>query len=198
MFEGVLLAVLIALLVWGVVTFNRLVRSRNLVRNGFADIDVQLQRRHDLVPQLVESVRAYAGFEKRVLEEVTELRSRARDAESSGDSQAMDGAETALAAGLGRLLLLAEDYPELQATENFRQLSGELVETEDLLAHARRFYNGAVRELNTRIQQFPDLLVARLFGFGEARFFSAEIEARSAPEVANLLRRVAGENGGDK
>lgn len=188
MIEGILIAVLVVLLVWGVVIFNRLVRSRNMVRNGFADIDVQLQRRHDLVPQLVEAVRAYSGHEQRVLEEVTALRSRAKQAEGEQQAQAMAGAEVALAAGLGRLLLLAEDYPELKATENFQQLTRELVETEDLLSHARRFYNGAVRDLNTRIQRFPDLLVARLTGFEEATFFSAEIEARSAPGVAGLLQ----------
>lgn len=188
MIEGILIAVLVVLLVWGVVIFNRLVRARNLVKNGFADIDVQLQRRHDLVPQLVAAVKAYSGHEQRVLEEVTALRSRAKEAEEKQQAQAMAGAETALAAGLGRLLLLAEDYPELKATENFQQLTGELVATEDLLSHARRFYNGAVRELNTRIQQFPDVLVARLLGFEEETFFSAGIEARSAPQVAGLLQ----------
>lgn len=187
MIEGILIAVLVVLLVWGIVVFNRLVRARNLVRNGFADIDVQLQRRHDLVPQLVEAVRAYSGHEQRVLVDVTALRSRAQEAEGKGQAQAMAGAEVALAAGLGRLLLLAEDYPDLKASENFQQLTNELVETEDLLSHARRFYNGAVRDLNTRIQQFPDLLVAHLTGFEEATFFSAEIEARSAPGVAGLL-----------
>jgi LemA protein len=189
MIEGILTAVVLALLVWAVVIFNRLVKARNLVRNGFADIDVQLQRRHDLVPQLVEAVKAYSGHERRVFEEVTALRSRAREAERRKRAQAMAGAEVALAAGLARLLLLAEDYPDLKASENFRQLTEELVETEDLLSHARRFYNGAVRDLNTRIQQFPDLLVARLLGFEEATFFSAGIEARSTPEVASLLGR---------
>lgn len=189
MIEGILTAVVLALLVWAVVIFNRLVKARNLVRNGFADIDVQLQRRHDLVPQLVEAVKAYSGHERRVFEEVTALRSRAREAERRKRAQAMAGAEVALAAGLARLLLLAEDYPDLKASENFRQLTDELVETEDLLSHARRFYNGAVRDLNTRIQQFPDLLVARLLGFEEATFFSAGIEARSTPEVASLLGR---------
>lgn len=193
MIEGILIAVLVVLLVWGVVIFNRLVRARNLVRNGFADIDVQLQRRHDLIPQLVEAVRAYSGHEQRVLEEVTALRSRAKEVEGKQQAQAMAGAEVALAAGLGRLLLLAEDYPDLKATENFQQLTRELVETEDLLSHARRFYNGAVRDLNTWIQQFPDLLVARLLGFEESTFFSAEIEARSAPRVAGLLKRKAEE-----
>ena len=188
MIEAILIFFVAVLLVWGVVIFNRLVRARNLVRNGFADIDVQLQRRHDLVPQLVEAVKAYSGHEQRVLEEVTALRSRARSVEGKQQAQAMAGAEVALAAGLGRLLLLAEDYPDLKATENFQQLTRELVATEDLLSHARRFYNGAVRALNTRIQQFPDVLVARPLGFEEATFFSAGIEARSAPQVAGLLQ----------
>ncbi|HSH41477.1 MAG TPA: LemA family protein [Arenicellales bacterium] len=187
MIEGVLFGIVLFLFVWGIVIFNRLVRARNLVRNGFADIDVQLQRRHDLVPRLVEAVKAYSGHEQRVLEEVTALRSRAQAVEGQGRAQAMSGAEAALAAGLGRLLLLVEDYPDLKASRNFQQLTGELVETEDLLSHARRFYNGAVRDLNTRIQQFPDLLVARLTGFEEATFFSAEIEARSVPRVAKIL-----------
>jgi LemA protein len=127
-----------------------------------------------------------------VLEEVVALRTRAEQKEAEGSAREMAGAETALAAGLGRLLLLAEDYPELKASENFRQLTSELVETEDLLSHARRFYKGAVRDLNTRIQQFPDLLVARSTGFEEASFFSADIEARSAPKVAGMLDSMKG------
>ena len=181
--------VIIAVLVWAVVVFNRLVRDRNLMRAGFADIDVQLQRRHDLVPQLVEAVRAYAGHEQRVLEEVTALRARARDAEQGGQPGIMVGAEAALVAGLGRLMVLAEAYPDLKASENFRQLVDDLVDTENQLSHARRFYNGAVRQLNTRVQQFPDLVIARLLGFKAAEYFSAEIEARSAPAVAEVLNR---------
>lgn len=190
MLEGILIAMVVALLFWGVVIFNRLVKKRNMVRAGFSDIDVQLQRRHELVPRLVETVGAYADFERRVLEDVTALRARARSAEENGRADDMDGAEGALAAGLGRLLILAEDYPDLKASGNFRQLAAELVETEDLISHARRFYNGAVRELNTRIEQFPDVLVARLLGFEPAAFFSAAIETRAAPEVAGLLDRV--------
>jgi len=187
MIEGVLIAVLLVLLVWAVFIFNQLVRSRNLVRNGFADIDVQLQRRQDLVPQLVEAVRAYSGHEQRVFEEITALRSRAREAAGEGRALTMAETEGALASGLGRLLVLAESYPDLKATQSFQQLTDELVETEDLLSHARRFYNGAVRDLNTRVQQFPDLLIARLTGFDQASYFSADIEARSVPEVARLL-----------
>lgn len=170
--------------VWAVVVFNRLVRARNLMRAGLSDIDVQLQRRHDLVPQLVESVRAYAGYERSVLREVTELRGRA---ERSSAVAERDEVERALADGIGRLVLLAEEYPDLKASESFRQLMTDLVEVEDHIQHARRFYNGAVRELNTLVQRFPDLLVARLTGFREAGFFSAGIEARATPRVAELL-----------
>lgn len=170
--------------VWAVLAFNRLVRSRNLVRAGLSDIDVQLQRRHDLVPRLVEAVRAYAGYEQSVLREVTELRGRA---EASTAVAERDQAERALAGGIGRLVLLAEAYPDLEAGESFRRLMADLVEVEGHLQHARRFYNGAVRDLNTRIQRFPDLVVARLTGFREAELFSAGIEARAAPEVARVL-----------
>lgn len=170
--------------VWAVLVFNRLVRERNLMRAGLSDIDVQLQRRHDLVPQLVEAVRAYAGYERSVLREVTELRGRAE--RTSGVAE-RDEAEQALAGGIGRLVLLAEEYPDLKAGESFRQLMADLVDVEDHIQRARRFYNGAVRELNTYVQRFPDLLVARLTGFREAEFFSAGIEARATPQVARLL-----------
>lgn len=180
----IVVGLLIAALAWFVLVFNRLVRARNLVLAGLSDIDVQLQRRHDLVPPLVEAVRGYAAFEQSLLREVTELRGQAVQA---GDIGQRDQAEEALAGGLGRLIVLAEAYPELKAGENFRQLMDDLVDIEDHLQHARRFYNGAVRELNTRVQQFPDLLVARLTGFGEAEFFGAGIEARAAPDVAAVL-----------
>ena len=179
-----LIAVLAVVLGWAIYVFNRLVRDRNLVRAGFSDIDVQLQRRGDLVPQLVEAVRAYAAYERGVLEEVTALRSRAAEA---GEVTQRDRAESELAGGIRRLVLLAEDYPDLKASDNFRQLVDELVAVEDHLQHARRYYNGAVRQFNTRIQQFPDLVIARALGFREAAFFSADIEARVAPEVKGLV-----------
>lgn len=173
-------------LLWLVGTFNRLVRARNLVRNGMADIDVQLQRRHDLVPQLVEAVRAYAGYEQAVLEEVTELRTRAENA-SAVDER--NDAEGALAGGIDRLVVLAEAYPDLKAGDNFRRLMGDLVDVEDHLQYARRFYNGAARELNTRIEQFPDLIVAGMTGFERAPYFDAGIEARETPRIDRLLER---------
>jgi LemA protein len=170
----------------GVWIFNRLVGDRNLVKTGFADIDVQLQRRHDLVPRLVVAVEGYAAFERRVLEEVADLRGRARSA-GRGEIEERNRAERALVAGMGRLIAIAEAYPDLKASENFRRFMADLVDVENHLQQARRFYNGAVRQLNTRVQRFPDLVVARLFGFRTAEFFSAEIEARAVPEVRRLL-----------
>jgi len=177
-----LVVLALALLGWGVLIFNRLVRLRNHVRAGLSDIDVQLQLRHDLVPRLVEAVRGYARHERGVLDEVTELRGRAL---SAGDTRDRDAAESALAGRLSRLVLLAEDYPDLKADGNFRQLMDELVKIEDQLQHARRFYNGAVRQYNTGAQQFPDLLIAGLCGFQAMDFFSADIQVRTAP-VVNL------------
>jgi len=174
----------LGLLVWGILVFNRLVRARNLVHAGYADIDVQLQKRHDLVPRLVEAVRAYAGYEQTVLEDVTRLRGQAEDAQ---DVTQRDAAEQALAGGLGKLILLSEDYPDLKAGENFRQLVDELTEVEDDIAASRRFYNGAVRQLNDRVQHVPDRFVAGPFGFHEETFFSADIETRRVPDVGTAL-----------
>ncbi|MDX1626339.1 MAG: LemA family protein [Wenzhouxiangellaceae bacterium] len=169
-----------ALLAWSIWTFNRLVRARNLVRAAFSDIDVQLQRRHDLVPQLVEAVSAYARHEKSVFTETVDLRNRAETADRIEDRER---AEAQLAERIDRLVLLAEDYPELKAAENFRQLMTDLVDVEDHLQHARRFYNGAVRALNDRVQQFPDLLIARAAGFRTAPFFDAAVQARGVPRL---------------
>lgn len=176
----VLVAVVIALAVWAMFSFNRLVRLRNLVRAGWADIDVQLMRRRDLVPMLVEAVRGYASHEKATLDSVTALRGQAMQTESPAQ---LAGIEQALEQGVGRLLLLREDYPDLKASDNFLQLQRDLVDVEDHLQYARRFYNGAVRGLNDAVQKFPDLMVARSFGFGEAEFFEAGEGARAAPKV---------------
>jgi LemA protein len=163
--------VLVALLLYMIVTFNDLVAARNQVRAAWADIDVQLQRRHDLVPQLAATVKGYAEHERSALEAVAELRSRAQ----AGGSVAQRGAiEAALAAGVTRILALQERYPDLKASENFLQLQRDLVAVEDHLQYARRFYNGAVRDYNTRIQHFPDLLLAGPFGFQASEFFQAE------------------------
>ena len=175
------LALAAALLLWGVWVYNRLVRDRNRVRSAWSDIDVQLTRRHDLVPRLVEAVKAYAEYERATLSAVTELRTRAEAAERLPDKARL---EDEMEAGLHRLIALAESYPTLKADGNFLQLQRDLVDTEDQLQYARRYYNGAVRAYNTRIETFPDLAVAATFAFRPAEFFAVdEREIRAAPRV---------------
>ncbi len=168
------------LIAWAVMAFNRLVRLRNQVRTAWADVDVQLIRRHDLVPSLVTAVQAYAGHEQAVLATVTELRGQAMAAQAPGK---LGDIESALERGIGRLLALQEAYPDLKASENFAQLQRDLVQVEEQLQYARRFYNGAVRDLNDAVQRVPDLFVARTFGFDNAEFFQAEEAGRAAVKV---------------
>jgi len=163
--------VLIALLAFVIITFNELVAGRNGVRKTWADIDVQLQRRHDLVPQLVATVKAYADHERNTLDAVTQSRARAQ---ASSSIAAREQAESELAGQLTRVLALQENYPDLKASANFLQLQRELVDTEDRLQAARSDYNEAVRGYNVQIQNFPEFLLARPFGFREAEFFQAQ------------------------
>lgn len=172
--------VLLALLVWAILSFNRLVRLRNQVSAGWSDIDVQLTRRHDLVPMLVEAVRAYAGHEKSVFERVTALRTAAM---TTGSPTHLATAEAALEHEVGRLMLIKEAYPELGASDNFLKLQRDLVDVEDHLQYARRFYNGAVRGLNDGVQRFPDLLIARACNFRQAEYFEAAAGAELAPKL---------------
>jgi LemA protein len=173
------LAALAVLLVAGIVLYNRLIADRNQARQGYADIDVQLKRRADLVPQLVEAVKGYAGYEKALLTTVTELRGSALKEQKS---EARFALEKQLGERLQQLVLLQENYPQLKADANFRDLSAKLVEVEDHLQYARRFYNGAVKQYATRLEMFPDLIVARLFGFQPLPFF--ETDERAAVKVA--------------
>ncbi len=171
---------LLALVSWVVFAFNRLVRLRNQVKAGWSDIAVQLMRRHDLVPRLVEAVRAYAGHEQAVLERVTDLRAQALATTSPARLARL---EQAIESDVARLLVIKEAYPELKASENFLALQRDLVDVEDHLQYARRFYNGAVRALNDGVQKFPDLLVARALGFSEAEYFKAGDDAAAAPKL---------------
>lgn len=171
---------LLAVVAWAVFIYNRLVRLRNQVRTAWADIDVQLARRHDLVPQLVSAVRAYASHESAVLETVTSLRARAL--EQPGPRE-LGEVESELERAIGRLFALQEAYPELRASENFARLQRDLVDVEEHLQYARRFYNGAVRDYNDATQRIPDLVVARGFGFHGAEFFQAGVGERVAPAV---------------
>jgi LemA protein len=182
MLEGiVLVAVLVVTVVWGVSIYNRLVRLRALVKEGFSGISVQLRRRADLVPNLVSTVEGYAAHERGTLSEVIAHRG---DATSASGVAATAAADNAFSALLGRLLAVAEAYPDLKADANFRQLQDELSEIEDQLQGARRYYNATVRDLNTRIQSFPDVLFARPLGFAEAEFYQdGDASIQQAPKV---------------
>ena len=177
----ILLGVIAALVVALVLLYNRLVTLRNRVENAWAQVDVQLKRRYDLIPNLVETVKGYAAHERETFEAVTNARSRAQAAQGPAEQSAAEGI---LGQALGRLLAVAEDYPELQADENFRQLQEELGETENRIAVSRQVYNDTVLTYNTAIQTFPGLLVAGPFGFPRKDFFELEGEAREAPRVA--------------
>lgn len=171
---GLLLAVGV---IW---LFNRLIRLRNQVHNAWSDVDVQLQRRHDLVPMLVESVKGYASHERQLLDSIALDRSAALRADTPARRIAP---EIALGQHLNRLVALGEAYPALKASGNFSQLSTELVQVEDTLQHARRFYNGSVREYNTALETFPALLIARMLAFRPAEFFAADADARANVDV---------------
>ena len=173
------LIVVVALLL--VALYNRLVQQRNRVDNAWAQIEVQLKRRWDLIPNLVESVKGYAAHERGTFEAVTEARTRAQNASSPADAAQAEGI---LGAALGRLFAVAEAYPELQADENFRQLQTELAETENKVAVSRQVYNDTVLTYNNTVQTFPGLVVAGPFGFSIREFFEVEEETqREAPQV---------------
>jgi len=173
-----LILVVAALLVAGVAIYNRLIRARNRVDTAWSDIDVQLQRRHDLIPRLVTAVDQYAKYERATLEAVTELRAEAMQIAEVG---ARGEAEEKLSAGLERIIALAENYPDLKANENFLNLQNELVETENYLQFARRYYNGSVRDYNTMTETVPSNLVAGWFSFIQREFFQ-----KSSDDAANV------------
>lgn len=164
------------------IAYNILVRKRQMADNGWADIDVQLKRRADLIPQLVTTVKGYAAHERALFEEIAERRNAAL---SAGDNLSARGdAESALSRPVRQLVALAEDYPDLKANTNFLELQRQLAETEDKIELARRFYNGAVRELNTLIQTVPANFVAGAFGFASRAYFQASDGDRATPSVS--------------
>jgi len=180
----ILTVVLVGLLLCGgavVLIYNRLVRGRILVREGFSGINVQLKRRHDLIPNLIRTVEGYADFERSVLDEITRLRTRAMGDQGVADRQRD---ENALSDALKRLFAVAEAYPELKASTNFLDLQQQLSAIEDDLQKARRYYNGTVRDYNTSIETFPSNLVAATFAFRPAEFFELEsLAERETPQV---------------
>ena len=171
------IAVIVVIILWLVAAYNGLVRTRNRAQEAWSDIDVQLKRRYDLIPNLVETVKGYAAHEKTVFEDVTKARSQAMQASGAAKS----GAENQLSQTLKSLFAVAENYPQLKANENFMKLQDELTDTEDKIQAARRFYNGMVRDLNIKIQTFPTNLFASAFGFKQMEFFGDLREDEKQP-----------------
>lgn len=179
----IIVVIVVILLLWAVGMYNGLVRLRNLVQEAWRQIDVELNRRHDLIPNLVESVKGYAAHERGVFDEVARARAAAAAPGSGPAEQAQQ--ENQLTQALGRLFAVAEAYPVLRASENFQQLQAELTNTEDRIAAGRRFYNANVRSLNTKVESFPSNIVANMFHFERAEYFEVEDpQVRQAPTVS--------------
>ena len=180
----ILIVVIVVILLFLIITivhmYNNLVGLRNRVKNSYAQIDVQLKRRNDLIPNLVETVKGYAGHEKGVLEEVTKARANVMNASGIEETSAADNQ---LTGALKSLFAVAENYPDLKANSNFQQLQTELSETEDKISYARQFYNDVVLKYNNACQKFPSNIIAGLFGFKEEAFFEAPAEERAVPQV---------------
>jgi LemA protein len=177
----IVIVVIVALLVIALITlYNRFVRLRNRVQNAWAQIEVQLKRRHDLIPNLVETVKGYAAHERGTFEAVTAARAAAQGARTPAEAGQAEGI---LSQALGRLFAVAEAYPELQADENFRQLQSELAETENRIAVSRQVYNDTVLTFNNAIQTFPGVVIAGPFGFSAREFFETDEAERAAPRV---------------
>jgi len=181
MINYIIFAVVAALILWVVFAYNSLVTLENRCEEAWSDIDVQLKRRHNLIPNLVETAKAYASHEKEVFQNVTEARSRAVEA---GDVKGQKQAENELTGALKSLFAVSEDYHKLQASENFLELQKELRDTEDKIQAARRFYNNNVKKLNIKTEKFPSNLIASLFGFEQKDLF--EVESLSEKETPEL------------
>jgi LemA protein len=178
----ILLGVVVVLLVWAVSLYNKLVTNKNLVAEGWSGIDVQLKRRTDLIPNLIESVKGYMGHERGVLDQVTELRTKSQAAQGVADKARAEGA---LGAALTNLFAVAENYPDLKASQNFLELQKSLADIEDQVQLARRYYNGAARNFNILIQSFPSNLLASAFHFTTVEYFEiADAAERAVPKVA--------------
>jgi len=181
------LGILLLVVIWGVAQYNKLITLRNQVENGWKQIDVQLKRRHDLIPNLVNTVKGYMQFEQETLEKVIQARNAATTASGVADSAAK---ENALTGALGRLFALAENYPDLKASENVKQLQEELSSTENKIGFARQFYNDIATKFNIAQQIFPVNLIAGMFGFKPSELFEVTEQAeRAVPNVDLSLKR---------
>jgi len=180
----IVLAVIAAVVFYGIVLYNGLVKHRQMVGEGWSGIDVQLKRRADLIPNLLESVKGYMKHEKSLLEEVTKLRANAQAA-ANATPEARAKIEGALSGALGRLMAIAESYPDLKANQNFLDFQKALQDTENELSMSRRYYNGATRNNNVAVESFPGNLIAGRFGFSKAEFFEIDDQAdRAVPKVS--------------
>lgn len=179
----VLVAIVVIIGLYFMGTYNGLVTLRNRMQEALSDIGVQQKRRWDLIPNLIETVKGYASHEKSVFEHVTEARTKAITAGQSGNLQQSQAAENALSGALKSVFAVAEAYPELKANQNFLQLQTELVDAEDKIQAARRFYNQMVQEMNTKIEQFPSNLIAKNTGFQKSEFFQIETTETAVPKV---------------
>ena len=177
----IIIGVIVLLVLWIIMIYNGLVAMRQRVNQAFSDIDVQIKQRHDLVPNLVETVKGYASHERGTLEAVVQARNAAITAQAGGVA-AQAAAENALTGALRQLFALSEAYPDLKANQNFQQLQSELSDIENKIAAARRFFNNAVQEYNTGIQQFPAVLLAGPLGFAQKEFFDVGVEQRRVIE----------------
>lgn len=183
----IILAVLAGVVLWAIVAYNRFVTLVNRAKEAWSDIDVQLKRRYDLIPNLMETVKGYAKHESSVFTEVTEARAKATSVHidpsniTPAQIAAMSGAESALSQSLGKLLAVAEAYPDVKANQNFLSLQAELSDTENKIQAARRFYNGNVRDLNIAIESFPSNLIAKMFNFMKQEFFEVEEDTQREP-----------------
>jgi LemA protein len=180
----IVVAIVALVLLYVAFRFNRLIRLRTRTQEAWADIDVELKRRHDLIPNLVSTVQGYAAHERQVFENVTAARANAVTATQGGNPQVMAGAEDVLTGAVRQLVAVAENYPQLKASEVFLNLQEQLTTTEDKVEFSRRFYNGNVRDFNTSLQRFPTNLLARSFGFQAFAFFAAADSERGAPTVS--------------
>jgi LemA protein len=189
----VILAIVLLLVFWVIALYNRLVRSRNRVDNSWAQIEVQLKRRHDLIPNLIETVKGYASHERATFDSVTQARTAAQQAQSPA---AAAQAEGILSQALGRLFAVAEAYPELKANQNFLELQGQLSDTENKIAISRQVYNDTVLTYNNAIQTFPSVVLANSFGFSKREFFEVEDAGdRAVPQVSFTTPSAAAPTG---
>lgn len=180
MISIILLVIIVLIVFWAISIYNRLVRHKNLVKEGWSGIDVQLKRRTDLIPNLLETVKGYAKHEEDLFKQVTEMRARSMNAQGVAEQ---GEAEAALTQSLMNLFAVAENYPQLKADQNFRQLQSELSNLEEQIQMSRRYYNGTARDFNIIIESFPSNLVANSFGFQQAEYFEIDSNEREVPEV---------------